>query len=288
MSKLTILTCFYNPCEFENPRNNFELFRSQLPEDVDVLSLCVKFGNEQGLFTHERKATDANKLWLKERAINLLVPELTDDCDVVCWADADILFRDDEWPRKAIQAADRYAVFQLFDKVSMLDKRAAVDKCWQATTATRPDYDYRIERSSPGFAWGARREVIEAGGLFDLNMTGNADVLMFATWIGMQVYPSPYVGYSEEYLDAWYNWKTRQQKVVAGKVGYIRGDITHLYHGSFANRRYQERERMLSECKFNPVLDVCEDVNGLLKWTGRNPELEDYVKSYFSKRKEDL
>lgn len=71
------------------------------------------------------------------------------------------------------------------------------------------------------------------------------------------------------------------------KVGFVEGDVHHLWHGQRANRRYTTRHRILNRHLFDPWADIGLDRFGALHWTSRKPELHAEVREYFASRKED-
>ena len=57
-------------------------------------------------------------LWQKERLLNLALAALPDRCDAVAWLDCDVVFEDDDWPARAVEALQRFPLIQPFQTVS--------------------------------------------------------------------------------------------------------------------------------------------------------------------------
>ena len=86
------------------------------------------------------------------------------------------------------------------------------------------------------------------------------------------------------YYRAWAEpWFT----AVRGNVGYIEGDVFHLWHGELVNRRASERHRALAAHGFDPHTDISLPPSGALRWASDKPALHQYLRDYFENRKED-
>ena len=59
------------------------------------------------------------------------------------------------------------------------------------------------------------------------------------------------------------------------------------WHGKIANRKYQDRPRILKRNHYDPLVDVSYDSQGVLQLTGQKPRLRDDLRAYFSDRNED-
>ena len=74
---------------------------------------------------------------------------------------------------------------------------------------------------------------------------------------------------------------------VRGSVGYVPGDVAHLWHGTRQDRRYDERVAGFGAFDFDPADDISADHNGAWRWNSPKPAMHDYVRDYFSARRED-
>src|SRR3989338_4225044 len=100
-AKLAAMTAHFNPAGYGRLRENYAFFAERLAaQGVDLWTVEVAFGAEpHALPAHERclqLRTDP-VLWLKERALNVLLAPLPSAHDAVAWLDADILFDDNIW-----------------------------------------------------------------------------------------------------------------------------------------------------------------------------------------------
>lgn len=65
------------------------------------------------------------------------------------------------------------------------------------------------------------------------------------------------------------------------------GTLLHLWPGDLADRGYDVRYQGLRVYDFDPFSDVALDENGCWRWNSDKPELHQYVREYFERRRED-
>ena len=151
--------------------------------------------------------------------------------------------------------------------------------------------DGHPSNSHPGFAWAARRYILdEIGGLYDRHITGGGDTAMVLGFFGD--FKSSFLEYdrmSPEMLNHWKSWATKTYSVVGGKVGYVEAEIQHLYHGEISNRGYKQRWRSLAGQGYDPSKHITHEIDGPLVWTNEAPpNLQQWVSNYLlHTRKED-
>jgi hypothetical protein len=83
------------------------------------------------------------------------------------------------------------------------------------------------------------------------------------------------------------HWAAGFHDSVRGNVGFVAGDVLHLWHGRSEDRRYRERNAGLRRFQFDPATDIALDANGAWRWNSDKPELHAYVRDYFAGRRED-
>ena len=84
-------------------------------------------------------------------------------------------------------------------------------------------------------------------------------------------------------------WAKKCFNEVAGEVGFVRGAILHLWHGTQQNRQYESRFQTLRTAKFDPNADVrVNPATGIWEWSSDKPRMHDEVKEYFVTRDEGL
>ena len=61
------------------------------------------------------------------------------------------------------------------------------------------------------------------------------------------------------YVEWCRDWQERAVKYLKFNVGCMEGLIAHYWHGKKADRRYNDRWRVLVDNKFNPMRDLKKD-----------------------------
>jgi hypothetical protein len=121
------------------------------------------------------------------------------------------------------------------------------------------------------------------GGLIDWAILGSGDRHMAMALAGRAVESAP--------VNVHPNYKTLlaeyQNAVKDMKLSWVDGTILHFWHGSFENRKYKERWRILTENSFNPFTDIGLDDRGQINLTKEGRRFEPLLIKYFLGREED-
>jgi len=83
-------------------------------------------------------------------------------------------------------------------------------------------------------------------------------------------------------------WAEKYGNSTADQVGFLPGDVFHLWHGHMAHRNYHERHGILHRLGFNPYNHLETAENGTWRWTQDATILQSSVNEYFFGRLEDL
>lgn len=306
------VTAYFNPVGdgrlFENLCGFSDRVRAQ---GLNLMIVELAFGNHEfrvGDGMAEcviRRRTD-DVLWHKERLLNIGIDALPPTCDKVVWLDADIIFEIDDWVEETAALLESYVVVQPFKVALWLDEAQVAppidpptglgEGCampgMAAAMATAPDrrralMDYFLH-GHPGFAWAARREVLTRHGLYDRHVLGGADVTIAHALYGDTDYwrglNTACRNMTRAELHAVATWGRELHADVHGNVGHVPGRVLHMWHGGLAQRRYQDRWKILKDADFDPTTDVSIDDQGCLRWDSAKPELHRRVHSYFFER----
>ncbi|MCG8456791.1 MAG: hypothetical protein MI919_10970, partial [Holophagales bacterium] len=233
-------------------------------------------------------------MWQKERLLNHAIENLPPEYDKVAWLDCDLIFDNPFWPAQADSALDRFAAVQLFERVTreappgIEETETEHGVVWGLAHGRRLDQPVPVH-GSPGFAWAARREILEECGLYDKLILGAADYAMVHTMYGtyLEDYSFPKRIVSEKEFALFLPWAERFHRRVAGKVGWVPGRIRHLWHGRQADRRYGTRLIDMRPYDFDPAVDIRIGNDQCWQWATDKPGLHDYVARYFAERRED-
>lgn len=302
--KLAVCCAYFNPARYETRRANFARFRdAALEQAADLWVIEAETGppfevaEQEGV--HVLHLPMPAKLWQKERALNKLISHLPPEYDRVAWVDGDLLFDNPRWVADTRDALQRHRVVQCFGEAVYLD-RADEPSAWhgEPNAIVRESVGKRIAggatvpahfgRTHPGFAWAARRDVIQAiGGLYDRHVLGSGDTMMAVGFYGWFEHAN-ISRYARNFLQPGRQWCARAYEVVQGDVGFIAGQVRHLWHGSRADRHYNDRITALGEAGFDANEHLVADPSGLWAWSPTaSPEMRELAEGYFDLRRED-
>lgn len=277
--RLHVLTTVFNPTGSRRILNNYHRFRASLPPSLPVHVAEVTFGDAQPEIPESLwiRANARNKVWLKERLLNLLLDTLPPTVEKFAWIDADVVFTRKGWHEDASEMLNRFDVLQLFDVVHWMNREAKTEmEFWGCVRLHQHPIDGHW--GHPGFAWAARRSRLPR--FFDADPTGGADTWMADHFRKLRCLAPKSLGMVTAYDD----WRSRTP---IQAVGYVPGTVQHLWHGDWTDRRYVKRSAWIAEHNFDPRTDVRVGANGLWEWTDTNPELRAKIEAYFPSRKDD-
>ncbi len=307
---LWVITAYFNPAGFCSKRENFQRFAERMREhnvyvveavypgesresrDTRFWRLCrsldlpaVPVRADSG-FVHSWRFTSA-VLFQKERLLNVALGRLPADCDKVAWLDCDILFENPNWAEDASKLLDKVPIVQLFDSVRTLEPCGREMFTEAGMIARRGRYWADRVPGPHGYAWAARRELLDKHGFYDRAIVGGGSVIMAQSIFG-RTWPreEPRL-FTQAHLRDILAWSTAFHLDVQGSVSFVPGAIKHLWHGSIPNRRYMERHEILTRHDFDPVSDIAMDAESCWKWHSDKPELHREVAEYFVERDED-
>jgi len=234
-------------------------------------------------------------LWQKERLLNIALDAVSNTCRFVAWVDCDLIFLNHNLIKDIVHSLEEYAVTQIFDGMIRLPRG-----CLEPSNGEQPSESFmgglldslsrplKARVGHPGFAWAARREILEAcNGFYDACIIGGADRVMAHAFLGD--YHAPVVSriaigpIAPHYLE----WARGTYRVVHGSMSVVRGTVLHLWHGESGNRLYFERHISVADLGFNPYEDLIKNYWGCWEWASSKPKLQDWIHAYFTARHED-
>lgn len=313
-----VVSCYFNPCRYENRLRNCLAFAKGLREqrvNLLMIELCASDAAahlSDGVGARYMRVISRDVLWSKERLLNEAIEcGLPRNCTGVCWADCDILFQRKDWARATAALLTRHQVVQPFATAIFLSPTETPAKhgryrpsvafaryyrqAMGATTLVGTD---AVLKAHPGYAWAARMSTLRAiGGLYDRAILGHGDLVMALGLChspdrdgpipgGWEPHWRP--GWSAALEDDARRWQRRAADVVRGDVAFVPGEIYHLWHGARKNREYERRGEMLAA--FDPAVHIERDpATRMWRWTPQAVEAKypEKVLDYFKGRKED-
>lgn len=233
------------------------------------------------------KFNSNDRLWVKENLINKGIESLPKDWEHVAWIDADIQFLNGRWVEDTIHELQKCDLVQLWQSAVNLGpcgETLKVDKSFGFMSGQGGSPTKVYDNWHPGYAWACNRRFYNrVGALIDWAILGSADRHMAMAMIGKILQSGP-GNMHPHYMDMLEEFQTRVKGL---HLGWITGTIIHQWHGSFENRRYKERWRILTDNKYDPSLDIGTTREGIIELTTRGKRLEPYINEYFTGRQED-
>lgn len=287
---LGIITCVFNPTNSQRIRDNYIQFRKKLNHPIVTVELA--FG-DQPFFIKDSiqiRGTDQNIMWQKERLLNIALESLNPKIDKVAWLDADIIFENENWFLETEKKLDKHKIVQPFEYV--YERTTQAEPVNDGISFGKYMEDHDVTESWPqpwprvGIAWAAQRSVLKKG-FFDRHVLGASDTYQLLSWL--HLWDHEMIGRLNPYLrKEFLLWAWDSATAVNKDISYIKGNIQHLPHGTLANRKYYERDKILVEQEFDPSIDITLDSNSIYRWNdGNKKDLQKRVKEYFESRNED-
>jgi hypothetical protein len=298
-NKLHVIAVISNPCLYTKRYTLMNEFITRMElEEPNVILYVVEMAYKDQKFVitnpknkrHLQIRTET-PLWHKENMINLAVKNLLPKkWKAMAWIDGDLEFESDSWAMDTLKILNGTKdVVQLFSHCDDMDKNGL-------TMRTFNSFGYQYTKKNkysgagpnfwhPGYAWACTRKAYEKmGGIYDLAVLGSGDNVMAMSYI-QNVMKSATQQYTQSYFDSILEV---QDRVKGLRIGYVPGVIRHHFHGSKINRKYRERWEVLIKHKYDPILHVKKNRDGVLIPTEQcPPEFLDDIMNYFRERKED-
>lgn len=311
--QLYVIAVVSNPIGYQTRYKHYQTFKRHMKlSGVTLITVEMAFGDRPHMVTSKNDPDDVQlrsfeELWHKENMVNIGFQRLTQiypDWEKVGWFDADITFLNFNWVNECIEALEHYLIIQpwshctdLGPKGQSILNRESFLYMYQENKfhppsdwGTKGEYTDKKGWWHAGYAWAARREIIEdLGGLLDIPLIGAADLMMAHAMIGNAHRALP-DGLTQGYQDYLFRWEELCRLYLKKDVGFVDGTIVHHYHGSRANRQYWDRWKILINNKFDPNTDCRRDSQGLWQLNvhdARTIRIRDEVRAYFRQRNED-
>jgi hypothetical protein len=301
-----VVTPIYNPHLF---RSRIRLYRDFAKHMADTGATL--FTVEAAFGDHPHEVTEPDNplnlqlrtsavLWHKERMINLginRIRALDPSAKSVAWIDADVTFTNPNWVDEARHKLMHHPVIQPYATAASLN--AQEDVMWTCPSSFRafivergyhqtpPLPISKIFKGHPGLAAAATMEALDhLGGLYDTCMSGSGDTVMSNCLKGQwdAYLPGPATPAMAAQMK---RWAARCDAHIKSKVGYVNGTCIHHWHGKSEERGYEKRWDITAYHEFNPEEDLIVDSQGLYRWAGNKPRLEDDMRLSLGSRNED-
>jgi len=298
------ITSFFNPTGSARRLYNYHLFRQAL--ELPLVTVEWSWTKGPGLQLRDADAeiliqlSGPDLIWQKERLLNLAIKALPMDCRYVAWLDCDVIFDNPCWHDLVALKLEECPVVQPYDALVNLGpdgQPLQADKL--GGRVRRPIGNPAIQASIPwdslrhgmnvicGYAWAGRTELLRKHSLYDACVIGSGDLAIFNAAIGRFADTAAYMRMNSSRLTHYLTWANPFYKDVAGRTGWVSGQMRNLWHGSILGRKYEQRHIDFEAYDFDPVQDLEIDVSGCWRWATAKPEMRAFLIDYFFGRNED-
>ncbi|MBX3025484.1 hypothetical protein KF840_11325 [bacterium] len=307
--RLWAISSYFNPLGWTRRLANYRHFRRHLPLPLLTVELArdpARFQLGPGDADRLLQRTGEDRLWQKERLLNVALRALPAECDAVVWLDCDVVLDAPDWPRRVAEALTRHTLIQPFARFREAPPDAAAwdggaSAGWPGGEALgrrlaagapvdelfRRGVGHRLARGhAVGFAWAARRALLDRHGLYDGCILGSGDKAMAIAALGRFDLLDRLAMNARQTMH-FRAWADPFFADVGGDIGCADATLVHLWHGDLKARRYRRRHEEFSRFGFDPFADIAVDPQGAWRWTTTNAEMRAYVADYFAARNED-
>jgi len=279
-SEAAIVTAHFNPAYSSQLVENYKRWKATISHPVTCYEV-VPDGDARSIEGSVMVAGGPeNEVWQKERLINLAIANLPIHVRYVAWVDHDLIFGNPNWLADSVnKLRSGYDAIQLFSTVNYLDKAGAT-----ISVGSGAVYQQNNGGTNPGGAWIANRKFVDSiGGLYDRSIVGGGDAIWMAGLSGNRR------GFESRHSEVFLNHiRTWYGRVQGAKIGYLPGEVFHLWHGDKANRQYISRDETMAKLGYDPERHIEVDRSGLLAWTSEaSDEMKAAVRQYFADRRDD-
>jgi hypothetical protein len=302
-----VISCYFNSEKSPYRLSAFKTWYESIKHlNHRIIECVIGDGTPELGFLNDKDITvinTPNLLWHKEAILNKIISELPEKFEYVFWVDADVIFTNLDWLVDGVKELQTNNIVQPFEYCVHLEKGQSRptfnmdvvsqskvpnrlnNRVWRSfsanfVTKTNWDSENYNDHGHVGFAWGARRDILEAVPLYDKALIGGADHIMAHAAVG-QIPCSCITKAFTDNLEEINEWSHRFAYVINGKLGYVKGNLFHIWHGDIEKRQYLKRIQDFTSTNKN----ITErDEHGLhVTKTGID---EPYIKQYFQHREE--
>lgn len=304
-SEAVIISCYFNPQNSPYRLKAFNIFYDSIKHLNHRIIECVIGDAKPQLPENEniKRVYTQNLLWHKEALLNLIVADLPKKFNYVFWIDADVIFTNNNWLVEACKELELHSIVQPFEycihlerdevkpsfdlmphKLSCMSPKYTNRRVWRSFCANFHDENLETDvqkdnyniHGHVGFAWGARREVLDKVPLYDKALIGGADHIIAHAAAGQIPHSCITKSFTDD-LDNVMAWSRRFYAVVGESISYVEGDLYHIWHGDIDKRQYLKRIQ-----DFTPkTKHLRKDPTGLYVTHAGDDE---YMKNYFRTR----
>lgn len=288
---MVVCLCFFSIIEYKKPVENYNTVISKLKKNnIPVKTISVIFpGQKKKNLNFDYCFTTDSVLFYKENLYSILFSKLKDKYSKFCFIDGDVIFDNEEWYDQTSNLLEHFDLAQPFDTCKWIQKDNVTSDTGQIASSVAMYRGINFEQAyyHPGFSWAFKKDIFEKiNGFYEWSFIGEGDLCFLNSFmlnrnnkINLPITRSnKYKKYSENIV------KNNL------KMGFLKNNTAyHLYHGSYENRRYEERLNCIKDAFVigeHPDRYLVKDPDGLLRWRYPANHNEE-IRIWFRRRRED-
>ena len=305
-SEAIVISCFYNSENSNYRLKAFDTFYNTIKHLNHKIIECVIGDGKPQLSSYNDPAIEVihtqNTLWHKEALLNKIIAGLPKEIKYVFWVDADVIFTNLDWLVEGVQVLQKENIVQPFEycvhlkqdvdaptysdakAIGTSNPNAISENVWRSFAANFAeksmyyDSDNYNAHGHVGFAWGARKEILQAVPLYDKALIGSGDHIIAHAAAGQINHSCIIKGFADNIGEV-NEWSGRFSYIINNRLGYVKGNLYHIWHGDLKDRQYLKRVQDFT-CQSKNITK--RDENGL--YVTDDGQDHPYVKDYFKQR----
>jgi hypothetical protein len=220
-------------------------------------------------------------LFQKEHLCKLLEQRIPESYTKLLFMDADLVYSNPDWYNELSTSLNSYEVVHPFTNALWLDLEYSIIEENRITCVYFKDkYIFPICNSHVGFAWAFQRPYYREVGMYCYAVFGSGDSYSSMQFLNNDYYLKITSIYTPPFTNSYLKYSEGRKPTIS----HINGNIYHLYHGSFQNRKYSSRFNIIHGIEnIEDILIQNED--GVFELTDQ--VIKDKMREYFIDRNDD-
>lgn len=305
-SSMLAITSYYNPFRGALRKKNYDTFRKFLG-----LNLMTVEWSPEGIFDlcendadHLIQVSGGDFIWQKERLLNIGLQRAKDlGFSRLAFLDCDIIFTNPKWFESVNTALESQPIIQCFSNLNYLPPLNFADIDRKKIAEVKPELTrnslaFELDMSgdfinrkpelwplsgNPGMTLAvniAKKATFE---YYEFNIVGGGDSVLAAGASNRLIEEFSRNLYTPEHERSIRKW---HEKIFSStdRLGYVKNEINHLWHGNLDDRQYMDRHNILLRNKYNPELDIEKEKDCPIKMDIKKIKMRDEIKKYLFSR----